>query len=63
MTTLEALRERIKAIPSTSEEAHYEQDQIWREVLTVIALGHPEARQLAEEALKIADLDFERWYA
>ncbi len=62
--TLESLRERIKAIPlNDCESAHCEQDQIWLEVLTAVALGHPEGRQLAEEALKIADLEFDRFCA
>lgn len=46
-----------------SEGAHAAQDEIYIEVLKVIASGAENARELAKEALKCEKMEFSRWYA
>jgi hypothetical protein len=57
---------KIKAMASADESAHAEQDDLYEEVLTAIANGDTRgtsARALAQEALKVREIEFSRWYA
>jgi len=45
------------------EKAHYEQDKIFVAVLRAIGAGHPQAREMAVEVLRIWDDEHgTRWY-
>ncbi|MFH8751111.1 hypothetical protein ACH4GK_31775 [Streptomyces rimosus] len=63
------VRDRIaliaKRASSDDEQAHALEDDLYRDVLKVIAQtsSDPLARTLAAEAIKTAEIDFERWYA
>lgn len=46
-----------------AEAAHIVEDELHQRVLQDIAKGAPNAKQLAEEALKTLEIDFCRWYA
>ena len=55
----------IRIGASNDEQAHFEQDCLYVAVLEAIANGtaKPSARVLAQEALKVRDIEFSRWYA
>lgn len=57
----------IRNMASADDEgAHAEQDGLYVAVLTAIANGEARgtaARALAQEALKVQDIRFARWYA
>lgn len=53
----------IAAKQLDSEAAHSMEDDLWRMVLTQIAVGHPDPSSLAKAALKTTELDFARWCA
>ena len=63
---LEKIRQIAMDGLGDAEIAHSEQDDMFREVLIAIAggeLGLRECRAVAEEALKVDDINFERWMA
>jgi hypothetical protein len=53
----------IKEKAYDNEKAHVIQDSLWLDVLTDIANGNPDARNLAKAAIKTDQIKFERWYA
>lgn len=63
------VRDRIaliaKSASSDDEQAHALEDDLYRDVLKVIAQtsSDPQARALAAEAIKTTEIGFERWYA
>lgn len=62
--TVEDVEQMIKEIDLNSdEEAHSAEDDIHRSVLKAIAAGAPNAKNLAETALKTLELKFYRFYA
>lgn len=66
MITLEAVREGVASVRQKigdNERAHLAEDQLLREVLQAIADGVPNARLLASEALKVTEIEYDRWYA
>ena len=57
---------RIRAMVNDDATAHFEQDALYVEVLRAIASETIEgagARALAQEALKVQNIEFSRWYA
>jgi len=46
-----------------NEEAHILEDEILLETLRAIAEGAPNPKELAQAAIKVADIDYFRWYA
>lgn len=67
---IEECRRRVAAIEAAKdndENAHSQQDRLYRDVLQAIAdgadfsLGH--AISLAREALAVEDIEFDRWCA
>lgn len=57
-----ALRD-IEAKSGDPEAAHSAEDRLYRRTLRAIAERSPDAAGLAAEAIKAADIKFERWYA
>jgi len=63
------VRDRLARIEHESgdpESAHGAQDDLFREVLAAIASGDidlPTCRAIANEALKVDEIKFSRWYA
>ena len=55
--------EEIRTASWDDEAAHSAEDKLWGAVLTAIALGAPNAQELAIEAMKTADISFGRWCA
>lgn len=54
----------IKSIAADDEElAHIKEDNLHVGVLKAIASGNHDARNLAYEALKTEEIDFNRWHA
>ena len=53
----------IEEIKGDDEAAHAKEDRIYKAVLNAIADGHPDAQELAREALKASKIDFARWCA
>jgi len=53
----------IRAASDDGEVAHGLADGLYRDVLTAIAAGAPDAPILAAAALRTETIDFERWYA
>ena len=45
------------------EEMHFEEDDMYEDVLRAIADGDPHSKLLAREALKSKNVKFARWYA
>lgn len=45
------------------EGLHRAEDKLYREVLRACAHGHPEARVMARQALRLREAKFSRWYA
>lgn len=43
------------------ERAHALEDQLFREVLVMVADGHPQSKRLAAAALAARDIPFDRW--
>lgn len=62
---LRARVEALKAESSDAESAHWDEDQIYKDVLRAIARGEaiPDPETLASVALELIDIDFPRWYA
>ena len=52
----------IQAISGDDESAHSAEDELYRDVLRYYANGGTDP-ELAKEALKTLDLEFERWCA
>lgn len=68
MLTVEKVRERAQALAQAGadvddEACHSEEDELWKDVLTAIAEGHPQAVELAREALETQRGEFARWCA
>jgi hypothetical protein len=63
--TVAWVRKQVKCIDrcQDNESAHAEEDQLHVKVLAGIAAGAPNAAELAREALRTGELDFQRWYA
>jgi hypothetical protein len=64
--TLEEVRKRIaeiKEISHDGEAAHSKEDDLYFDVLTAIAEGHPDAQELAREALKADEIPYHKWFA
>ena len=55
--------EEIRSITWDNETAHIEQDRLYTSVLESIAKNPRGAQRLAQEALKVQDIEFTRWYA
>lgn len=63
---IDQVRNRVRHIDNIradDEAAHAEEDQLHQLVLEYIAQGAPRAAELAQEALKTGDIDFNRWCA
>lgn len=63
---VESVKRVIEAIRTSAgdpESAHGMEDDLYTEVLASIALGNPNAKELAAAALHAQDVDFPRWYA
>ena len=69
MTRLEYVRSSVKEVykkERDNETAHQIEDQLYEQVLRWIASGEisgEEAALCSAEALKTADINFERWFA
>ena len=64
--TIEDVRKAIAEIEACGgdfECAHSAEDTLHQRVLRAVANGEPNCRELAAEALKTLDLQFERWCA
>lgn len=64
--TIKEVRTRVTAIElmrRDDERAHSGEDALHQAVLEEIAEGHPHPRQIAAEALKTTEIEFDRWYA
>jgi hypothetical protein len=63
--TVADVREAIKEITESGDEEkrHRLEDEMYVNVLKAIAKGQSHAPTLAKEALKVAAMDFVRWYA
>lgn len=57
------LLNRIEKCKRDDEAAHSLQDQLFEDVLEAISLGADNPSMLAKEALKVLNIDFERWCA
>ncbi|MFC7330786.1 hypothetical protein [Marinactinospora rubrisoli] len=55
--------EHIDSISGDDEVAHYEEDELHRDVLEAIADGAPNGADLAREALRTRGIRFDRYYA
>ena len=55
---LEKIRNRVQ----DPECAHYDEKELWGEVLEWAAAGR-DVQSAAKEALKTAEIDFPRWFA
>ena len=55
--------EEIMAKLQDDEVAHGLEDDLAKDILTAIAHGESNAQDLAMEAIKTYELDFERWRA
>jgi hypothetical protein len=69
--TIERVSERVERVKQivqeehpviASEKAHIEQDELLKDVLSAIATGAEDAKDLAEKALEVFTIDFTRWY-
>jgi hypothetical protein len=68
MITIEELEERLairlRLADDDPEAGHGEDDDIYRDVLEAVALGDPDAAELAQMAHAFyTDREFVRWYA
>lgn len=66
MSEVEIIEARVAAIArlvNDPEAAHGEEDSIWFDVLTNIASGMSNARELAAAAVRTRDIKFPRWCA
>jgi hypothetical protein len=63
--TPDDVRARVAKLATADdpEWQHGEEDRIWRDVLVEVWRGSPDARALADEALKTTNINFQRWYA
>ncbi len=64
--TVELVKKRVSeidAIKDDDEAAHSREDSLWYSVLRAIANGSDFAKELAVEALKTEQIDFQRWCA
>ena len=66
MLTLQDVKNRVQEIENASSDdecAHGMEDDLHRDVLAAIAEGAPNAKELADEALKTSGIRFARWCA
>ncbi|WP_020525844.1 hypothetical protein [Catelliglobosispora koreensis] len=67
--TLEEVRATVAYLASLTgerydpEASHEDTDKLYVGVLQAVAEGHPDAVEMATEALKVETFDLERWYA
>ncbi len=64
--TVELVRKRVSevdAVKDDDEAAHSREDSLWYDVLSAIANGSDCAKELAVEALKTEQINFQRWCA
>jgi hypothetical protein len=68
--TVEEIRARVEKVRALAlderdnEDAHGEEDDLYRDVLRAIAAGQCEdPAACAAEAVKTAEFDYDRWYA
>lgn len=68
--TLDNVRQRADKIVEMDrgdqgdpEAAHGDQDELYEDVLRAVATGHPDARAMATECLRVAESGGTRWYA
>jgi hypothetical protein len=64
--TVDEIRARVATVAEKvddNEVAHAREDELHQSVLRAIASGAENAAELAAEALKTLELDFERWFA
>jgi hypothetical protein len=65
--TLKDVRDRLEAIRNATRggndaQCHIMQDELWEAVLEAVAGGCGNEVELAREALKVRDIEFDRWY-
>lgn len=63
---LEDIKKAVKEIEEIKEDdeaAHMEQDDLYRSIIKAIAEGKTVTPEMAQEALKVEEIDFSRWYA
>jgi len=60
---VEALRYQIEALKADPEAFHGAEDDLYLRVLKGIAAGSVDPQALAAEALKLSEIDVERWCA
>jgi len=53
--------ENIRELVRDNEKAHSLEDDLWEEVLNAIACGASNPQELAREALKTQEIEFNRW--
>lgn len=64
--TIEDVQDKLRVIQDVAgdnEDAHQAQDALLVEVLRAIVDGCPNSPEMAKEALKVLEIDFDRWYA
>ena len=54
--------EKIRDRADDPENAHYQEKELWQEVLEWAAAGR-DVQSAAKEALKTTEIDFPRWFA
>lgn len=59
------VRNRVARIlvVSDPEVFHGHEDELYVDVLTAVADGHPESREMALECLRVVSAERTRWYA
>ena len=66
-TTIKQIKSAVSEIADLAkhdpEVAHAREVALLKEVLRVIAQGAPDAQELAVEAIKACEIDYERWFA
>ena len=66
-TTIKQIKDAVSEIADLAkhdtERAHAMEAALLKEVLRVIAQGVPDAQELAAEAIKACEIDYERWFA
>ena len=64
MLTVSDVRDAVARIAEIAAghdaQAHIMQDKLWLEVLKAVAAGHPDAIDLAREAIRTEEIEFDR---
>jgi hypothetical protein len=63
VSEVEARVEQVAAVAGDEVQAHYLEDELWRDVLSAIADGAEHPADLAHAAMKTWDPKRARWYA